>query len=360
MKSKISKNENLQRIKQIYENTIIKIYDSLFNIQLFLEENNEDKNNIYDNQKILTCKSEINKLANKIEEKFKNELKNNTKKISYKFKYLNIFLKELFKNENSNDDNYYPFYLLSYIMIVINHHEICLTEYFENKLNLNDFKSEDIDKNIISVILRSFIFYEMIFNYYQLKCLKNAKENIFKYFSNIFLNLKIFLDKNIFWNNFLTENEVIEVDNLGKNSFELVKLFLGNDEDENFLGQLINFSILSYKDGYKTLIKEGKLSKEIKVKIIKYINCEFNSQTMIDIIKDINENNKTKIICNSNQNCIKLSLEEVVNEQNKKIVLLMKELKELNLKFIEYKETTDAKIINLEKRINELENNKDK
>ena len=36
---------------------------------------------------------------------------------------------------------------------------------------------------------------------------------------------------------------------------------------ENILSQLVNFSLLSYRDGFKTLIKECKLIKEIKIKI---------------------------------------------------------------------------------------------
>ncbi len=188
----------LSRIKQLYDQTIDYLYSSLTNIQSFLIdtiENDKNINNCYDNYKIDECQISINKIISNIKQRYSNELKDysNNNKILYKSKLINLYLKELFKDGNEREDFFFPFYLLSYIMIVINHHEICLEEFLNKKIKINEFKSEDIDKNIISVVLRCFIFVEMFSLYFQLKCsnpnttIKNTKNKNKE--SDIILNL---------------------------------------------------------------------------------------------------------------------------------------------------------------------------
>ncbi len=132
-----------------------------------------------------------------------------------------------------------------------------------------------------------------------------------------------------------------------------------NNISENILNQVINFSLLSYKDGLKTLIKESKLKKEIKIKIIKYKNYEYNNDTLnllFDEIKDYYPNNNINIDNNNNININENNdLKEIINMQNNKIISLTNEINELKKEFSDYKFKMDNIINLLEKKINDLE-----
>jgi len=399
--------KTLNRIKQLYEQLIDYIYLSLTNIQTLLSDtvDNTNINNIYDNHKIDSCQMISNKIMNEIKQKYFKDLKNNNNnKILYKSKLINFYLKEQFKDGNENEEYFFPFYLLSYIMIVINHHYICLLDYFNGKIKINQFKSEDIDKNLFSVILRCFIFIEMFSLYYQLKCSKSpndiTKKNkesdiILNYFcefnTNNYMNKKILLS--------LNKEEKENVINLGNLSYKIVYLFLFDNEsenknigNENILNQLINFSLLSYKDGLKTLIRSSKLKKETKIKTIQYINYEYNNNTLnllyqeikeqntkhnlninedkdnniIETNKEINnikgksndesissndkKNNGENNIINENEN-----LKEIIVNQNKEILSLKSEINMIKNEFSDYKLNMDKRINLLEMKINELE-----
>lgn len=390
----------LSRIKQLYDQTIDYIYSSLTNIQSFLIdtiEKNKNINNIYNNNKIDECQISINKILNIIKQRYSNELKDNSNnnKILYKSKLINFYLKELFKDGNEGDEFFFPFYLLSYIMIVINHHEICLVEFFNGKIKINEFKSEDIDKNYISVVLRCFIFIEMFSLYFQLKCSINKNIIITKKNkeADLILNFYNTLKGNNYMGtkiiNSLNEEEKKNVKNLSILSYKVILIFLydfdnenknnnnnGNgrtisNNSENILNQLINFSLLSYKDGLKTLIKECKLKKEIKIKIIKYKNYEYNNETLNSLFGEIKDQYPNKSILSmdkivdDNINEIKNDNEiinsnyfkEIINTQNNKILSLTNELNDLKNEFNEYKSKMDNIVNSLEKKLNELTKN---
>ena len=133
--------------------------------------------------------------------------------------------------------------------------------------------------------------------YYQLKCKNNSyinkkneeSEIILDYFNT--LNGNNNMSKKLINN--LNEDEQNKLKNMANLSYKIIVIFLydyevnnknnsinNNNNPENILNQLINFSLLSYKDGLKTLIKESKLKKEIKIKIIKFKNYEYNNETL--------------------------------------------------------------------------------
>ena len=412
----------LSKIKKLYDESIEYLYISLTNLQSLLADT-IDKNtniyNIYDKNKIDDCQKSTNKILNKIKQRYAKDLKNNSNsnnKILYKSKLLNFYLKEIFKDENEKEEFFFPFYLLSYIMIVINHHEICLSEYFNGKIKINEFKSEDIDKNIISIALRCFLFIEMFSLYYQLKCKNNSYINKKNEESEIILNYFNTLNGNNNMSkkliNNLNEDEQNKLKNMANLSYKIIVIFLydyevnnknnsinNNINPENILNQLINFSLLSYKDGLKTLIKESKLKKEIKIKIIKFKNYEYNNETLnllfeqikdqcpqniinINIKKennndsikesnskidnDNNNTNKEKDNINKkndNNNTIKeninnINFQDIINEQNNKIINLTNELNQFKTEFSDYKVKMNNIVKSLEKKIYELENTK--
>ena len=407
---KDNEDQTLNRIKQFYEQLIDYIYLSLTNIQTLLSDTVDNTNiyNIYDNHKIDLCQILSNKIMNEIKQKYFKDLKNNkNNKILYKSKLINFYLKEQFKDGNENDEYFFPFYLLSYIMIVINHHYICLLDYFNGKIKLSQFKSEDIDKNLFSVILRCFIFIGMFSLYYQLKCSKSSyditKKNkesdlILNYFcefnTNNYMNKKILLS--------LNKEEKENVVKLGNLSYKIVNLFLFDNEketnkvgNENILNQLINFSLLSYKDGLKTLIRSSKLKKEIKIKTIQYINYEYNNNTLNLLYQEIKEHNtnqnlkineekENKTIKNNEEinnikgksnvenitsndkkdngenNIINENMKEIIANQNKEIEFLKKEINAIKKEFSDYKLNMDKKITLLEMKFNEFEIKREK
>ena len=390
----------LYKIKEIYDKTVEYLYCSLTNIESLLNNTNFQNisnSNIYNKEKKEKFQKSTNKILNSIKERYAKDLKNNSNnnKILYKSKLLNFYLKEIFDDRNEKEEFFFPFYLLSYIMIIINHHEICLSEYFNGKIKINEFKSEDIDKNFISVILRCFIFIEMFSLYFQLKCL-NSSSNLLK--ENNECEVIINLFKNLEGNNLkskeiineLNEDERKEVKILSYLSYNIIIIFLyvyeeknnvNNNNSENILNQLINFSLLSYKDGIKTLIRKSKLKKEKKIKILKYKNLEYNNETLnliyneikdnyhyknlinnedtninninnIDDNKNKNKENNNKIIDDKINNN---DLRNIIKEQNNKIEKLTSELNELKTEFNNYKYKMDNIVKLLENKLKELE-----
>ena len=122
--------------------------------------------------------------------------------------------------------------------------------------------------------------------YFQLKCL-NSSSNLLK--ENNECEVIINLFKNLEGNNLkskeiineLNEDERKEVKILSYLSYNIIIIFLydyeeknnvNNNNSENILNQLINFSLLSYKDGIKTLIRKSKLKKKKKNKNLKKKN----------------------------------------------------------------------------------------
>ena len=406
---KVNDNDNdyksLNRIRLLYEQLIDHIYLSITNIKTLLSDtvDNTNINNIYDTHKIDLCQILSNKIMNEVKQRYFKDLKNNTSnKLLYKSKLINFYLKEQFKDGNENEEYFFPFYLLSYIMIVINHHYICLLDYFNGKIKISQFKSEDIDKNLFSVALRCFIFIEMFSLYYQLKCSKSSnditKKNkvsdiILNYFCE--LNASNYMSKKILLS--LKKEEKENVNKLGNLSFKIVNLFLFDKEsennnigNENILNQLINFSLLSYKDGLKTLIRSSKLKKEIKIKIIHYINYEYNNNTLNLLYQEIKgQNSKKNLEINEEKinNAIKSkeeinkiqeiskdesiisnakkdkndiineneNLKKIIESQNKEIAYLKNEINSIKNEFSDYKINMDKKINLLIMKINELE-----
>ena len=144
-----------------------------------------------------------------------------------------------------------------------------------------------------------------------------------------------------------------------------------SNNSENVLNQLINFSLLSYKDGLKTLIKESKLKKEIKIKIIKYKNYEYNNETLSLLFGEIKDQYPNKSILsmdkvvddnihdikNDNEIINTNYFKEIINTQNNKILSLTNELNDLKKEFNEYKSKMDNIVNSLEKKLNELTKN---
>ena len=126
--SDAEKENILSRIKEMYEKVINYLYLSLLDIKKLLYDIEDNPNNIFDEKKIEDCQNSINKIFLIIKKKYSKQIDDKKNKTLYKSKLINFYFKELFKDENDKEEYYYPFYLLSYIMIIINHHEVCLSE----------------------------------------------------------------------------------------------------------------------------------------------------------------------------------------------------------------------------------------